>query len=72
MQYPAEVTGVTNYEFINTALRSHRGEEKISVFKVFKEYEAAIKELKMDSSLAHRYLNEGFSGGEKSAMKFYK
>ncbi len=65
MQYPAEVTGVTNYEFINTALRSHRGEEKISVFKVFKEYEAAIKELKMDSSLAHRYLNEGFSGGEK-------
>ena len=65
MQYPAEVTGVTNYEFINMALRSHRGEEKISVFKVFKEYEAAIKELKMDSSLAHRYLNEGFSGGEK-------
>lgn len=65
MQYPAEVTGVTNYEFINAALRSHRGEEKISVFKVFKEYEAAIKELKMDSSLAHRYLNEGFSGGEK-------
>ncbi|HHV33375.1 MAG TPA: Fe-S cluster assembly ATPase SufC [Acholeplasma sp.] len=65
MQYPAEVTGVTNYEFINTALRSHRGEEKISVFKVFKEYEAAIKELKMASSLAHRYLNEGFSGGEK-------
>lgn len=65
MQYPAEVTGVTNYEFVSAALRSHNNGQSLPLFKVFKDYEEAIKALNMDESLAHRYLNEGFSGGEK-------
>ena len=65
MQYPAEVTGVTNYEFVSAALRSHNDGKSLPLFKLFKDYEDAIETLKMDSSLAHRYLNEGFSGGEK-------
>lgn len=65
MQYPAEVTGVTNSEFVRAALRSHNNNETISLFKFIKEYEKQIEELKMDHKLAHRYLNEGFSGGEK-------
>lgn len=65
MQYPAEVTGVTNYEFVSAALRSHNNGKSLPLFKLFKDYEDAIDSLKMDVSLAHRYLNEGFSGGEK-------
>lgn len=65
MQYPSEVTGVTNSEFIRAAMRSHNEGESISLFKFIKEYEEKIEELKMDPKLAHRYLNEGFSGGEK-------
>ncbi len=65
MQYPAEVTGVTNSEFMRAALRSHNKGENVNVFKFIKDYESTIEDLKMDVSLAHRYLNEGFSGGEK-------
>ena len=65
MQYPSEVTGVTNYEFIRAALRSHNNGENVPMIKLINQYEKAIKELEMDEALAHRYLNEGFSGGEK-------
>jgi Fe-S cluster assembly ATP-binding protein len=51
MQYPAEVPGVTNSDFMRQALRA------VS--------ENAIKDLKMKENMAHRYLNEGFSGGER-------
>ncbi len=63
MQYPAEVPGVTNSDFVRTAMNA-RGEET-SVFKFVGQYEKAIADLKMREDLAHRFLNEGFSGGEK-------
>lgn len=63
-QYPAEVSGVTNSDFVRTAMKATSGKD-VSLFKFIKEYDKACEELKMSSDLAHRYLNEGFSGGEK-------
>ncbi len=66
MQHPAEVPGVTNSDFIKTAMNARLEEGKnISLFKFIKEYDKAVQELKMNEDLPHRYLNEGFSGGEK-------
>ena len=63
-QNPIEVPGVTNSDFIRTALKATTG-ENVSLFKFIKEFDKATSELKMPDDLAHRYLNEGFSGGEK-------
>ena len=63
-QYPAEVSGVTNSDFIRTAMKSVTGKDT-SLFKFIKDYDKACNELKMPEGLAHRFLNEGFSGGEK-------
>lgn len=64
MQYPQEVSGVTNSDFLKAAVNSRR-ETPISLFKFIKDMESAVKSLEMKSDLAHRYVNEGFSGGEK-------
>lgn len=66
MQSPAEVPGVTNSDFIKTAMNSRLEDGKnVSLFKFIVEYDKAVAELKMNEDLPHRYLNEGFSGGEK-------
>lgn len=62
-QYPMEVPGVTNSDFVRTAMKSCGNDT--SLFKFIKGYEKACKELEMPEDLAHRYLNAGFSGGEK-------
>ena len=63
-QNPIEVPGVTNSDFIRAAIKAQTGTNP-SLFKFIKEYDKSIKELEMREDLAHRYLNEGFSGGEK-------
>ena len=64
MQYPQEIPGVTNSDFLRAAMNVRR-EQPISLFKFIKEMESTIKDLEMKEDLAHRFLNEGFSGGEK-------
>ena len=64
MQYPAEVPGVTNSDFMRQALRAV-SENEVNVIDFAMKYENAIKDLKMKENMAHRYLNEGFSGGER-------
>ena len=64
MQYPAEVPGVTNSDFMRQALRAV-SEKEVNVIDFAMKYENAIKDLKMKENMAHRYLNEGFSGGER-------
>lgn len=64
MQYPMEVSGVTNSDFLKAAINSRRT-KPIGLFPFIKEMEGAIAKLEMKSDLAHRYVNEGFSGGEK-------
>ena len=63
-QYPQEVSGVTLANFLRTAVNSLR-EEKISVMDFKKLLDQKLSLLEMDQSFGKRYLNEGFSGGEK-------
>jgi len=66
MQYPSEIAGVTNADFLRSALNARRGEgNEISLIKFIRQMEAKMKELEIDPQFMHRYLNEGFSGGEK-------
>jgi Fe-S cluster assembly ATP-binding protein len=66
MQYPSEITGVTNSDFLRSAINARREEgNEISLIKFIRQMEKKMKELEMDPEFMHRYLNEGFSGGEK-------
>ncbi|MCC2685764.1 MAG: sufC [Paenibacillaceae bacterium] len=66
MQYPSEITGVTNADFLRSAINARRGEgNELSLIRFIRLMEAKMKTLEMDPAFAHRYLNEGFSGGEK-------
>ena len=66
MQYPSEIPGVTNSDFLRSAVNARRGEgNEISLIKFIRQMEKKMKELDMNPEFAHRYLNEGFSGGEK-------
>jgi Fe-S cluster assembly ATP-binding protein len=66
MQYPSEITGVTNSDFLRSAINARREEgSEISLIKFIRQMESKMKELEMNTEFAHRYLNEGFSGGEK-------
>ena len=66
MQYPAEIPGVTNAEFIRGAINARRSEDNpISIRKFLKKLDENMNFLDMSEEMADRYLNEGFSGGEK-------
>lgn len=66
MQYPSEISGVTNADFLRTAINSRREEgQEISLMKFIREMDEKMANLEMDENMAQRYLNEGFSGGEK-------
>ncbi|MHC5250239.1 Fe-S cluster assembly ATPase SufC [Enterococcus sp. LJL120] len=66
MQYPSEIPGITNAEFMRAAINAKRDEDhKISVMEFLKKLDAKMELLNMPEEMAERYLNEGFSGGEK-------
>ncbi|GBF10228.1 Fe-S cluster assembly ATPase SufC [Tepidibacillus infernus] len=66
MQYPSEISGVTNSDFLRSAVNARRGEgNEISLIKFVREMEQKMKLLEMNEAFAGRYVNEGFSGGEK-------
>ncbi len=66
MQNPIEVPGVTNFDFIKAALQTRMGkDEHLRVGKFILKYEETAQDLNMGKGLAHRFLNQGFSGGEK-------
>ncbi|MCT4778896.1 MULTISPECIES: Fe-S cluster assembly ATPase SufC [Exiguobacterium] len=66
MQYPSEISGVTNSDFLRSAINSRREEgDEISLMKFIRQLDVQMGLLEMPGEMAHRYLNEGFSGGEK-------
>ena len=74
-QYPIEIPGVSNINFLRTSLneiRDYKGEEQISA----KDFLARVKEksalVELDSKLASRSVNEGFSGGEKKRNEIFQ
>ena len=64
MQDPTVIEGVSNSEFLRTARNEITG-EKVNLYTFIKDMEVAMKKVALDSSMLHRSLNYGFSGGEK-------
>ncbi|UIK35968.1 Fe-S cluster assembly ATPase SufC [Lactobacillus amylovorus] len=66
MQYPAEVPGVTNAEFLRAAINARRPKDNpIPIMDFIKELNKNMALLDINDSMTERYLNQGFSGGEK-------
>ena len=66
MQYPSEISGVTNADFLRSAINARREEgDEISLMKFIRELDKTMEFLEMPEEMGQRYLNEGFSGGEK-------
>ncbi|HBV23022.1 MAG TPA: Fe-S cluster assembly ATPase SufC [Jeotgalicoccus sp.] len=66
MQYPSEISGVTNSDFLRSAMNAQREEgDEINLMQFIKKLDKNMDYLEMDPDMATRYLNEGFSGGEK-------
>lgn len=64
MQYPTEIPGISNQDFLRTAM-AQNDDKRIGLYEFILKCEKASEELKMNKSLIHRDLNCGFSGGEK-------
>lgn len=64
MQYPMEIDGISNQDFLKTALSSKEN-KPVKLYDFIMKCETECDNLKMDKSLIHRSLNVGFSGGEK-------
>jgi len=74
-QYPVEIPGVSNINFLKTAInsiREHKGKDAIKA----KEFLTMVKEksalVELDKGLAGRSVNEGFSGGEKKRNEIFQ
>ena len=74
-QYPVEIPGVSNVNFLRTALnekRAYQGQDPISA----KDFMALVREksalVELDAKLASRAVNEGFSGGEKKRNEIFQ
>ncbi|MFD1386921.1 Fe-S cluster assembly ATPase SufC [Oceanobacillus oncorhynchi subsp. oncorhynchi] len=66
MQYPSEISGVTTSDFLRSAINAKREEgDEIPLMKFIKKLDKDLDYLDIDQNMATRYLNEGFSGGEK-------
>jgi Fe-S cluster assembly ATP-binding protein len=67
-QYPVELPGVRNWQFLKSAVdavRKHRGQDELSIRQFDRLYEQKLKLVEIEADLMKRSVNEGFSGGEK-------
>jgi Fe-S cluster assembly ATP-binding protein len=67
-QYPVEIPGVSNMEFLKAAVdakRKHKGEAELSAVEFMKLARETSKRVSLDQAFLKRGVNEGFSGGEK-------
>ncbi|WP_276480703.1 Fe-S cluster assembly ATPase SufC [Paraflavitalea pollutisoli] len=74
-QYPVEIPGVSNINFLKTALneiRAYKGLPNLEAKEFLKLLKEKQKLLEFDAALANRSLNEGFSGGEKKRNEIFQ
>ena len=64
MQMPMAIEGVTNADFLRSALRAKEG-DKFKLLPFIREVDELTKKLHMDPDMIHRGINDGFSGGER-------
>jgi len=71
-QYPVAIPGVTVAKYLRMAVNAHRearGEESVKLKDFRKQTEAAMKLTNIPKEFSSRYVNDGFSGGEKKRME---
>ncbi|MBR9868061.1 MAG: Fe-S cluster assembly ATPase SufC [Oceanospirillales bacterium] len=69
-QYPVEIPGVSNIQFLKSALnclRKQRGETELDALDFLADVKQKMRQMQMDETLLYRGTNEGFSGGEKKS-----
>ncbi len=74
-QYPVEIPGVNNTQFLKTslnAIRKHRGLDEIDAFDFLNLVKEKRKLVQVDEALLKRSVNEGFSGGEKKRHEIFQ
>lgn len=74
-QYPVEIPGVSNVNFMKAALNEHRkykGLEPLSASEFLKLMREKMALVEIDSKLTNRSVNEGFSGGEKKRNEIFQ
>lgn len=74
-QYPIEIPGVSNVNFLKTAIneiRAYHGQEAISPKEFLEKVKEKQKLVELDNKLANRSVNEGFSGGEKKRNEIFQ
>lgn len=74
-QYPVEIPGVSNVNFMKAAVnehRKHKGLDPISASEFLKLMREKMAFVEMDSTLTSRSVNEGFSGGEKKRNEIFQ
>lgn len=64
MQDPTVIEGVSNSEFLRTALSEVTGEH-VNLYSFIKDMEKSMNDVSLDANMLHRSINAGFSGGEK-------
>lgn len=74
-QYPVEIPGVSTTNFMKTAIneiRKYRGLEPLSSVEFLKLLKAKAKLVELDTNMTSRYVNVGFSGGEKKRNEIFQ
>lgn len=74
-QYPVEIPGVSMTNFMRAAInekRKYHGQEPLNASEFMKLMREKRKVVELDSKLAHRSVNEGFSGGEKKRNEIFQ
>lgn len=74
-QYPVEIPGVSTTNFMKTAIneiRKYRGQKPLSSVEFLKLLKAKAKLVELDTSMTSRYVNVGFSGGEKKRNEIFQ
>lgn len=64
MQNPISIEGISNSEFLKTAV-SNKRQTKVGIYEFMKDMEQAMNDLDMDQKMMHRSINQDFSGGER-------
>ncbi len=70
-QYPVALPGITVGKFLKAAAEHHlpEGQKKVNISKLLKEIREKMKLMNMEKAFINRYLNDGFSGGEKKKLE---
>ncbi len=74
-QYPVEIAGITNMYFLRTALnsiRKARGQEEVDAVDFLDLAKERMQLVELDPALANRFVNQGFSGGEKKRNEIFQ